>query len=159
MSRLRSHLAGAAWAAAILFAGLVWPLAASLGVASAAEVPEGFRVEVVVTGIPRPIQLALDAQGTLVVLGQGWRGDAAAELYRIDPRTYQANYQSAQARLAENEAQRVFGLQRAAYLRHPYPSYEDPDQDSKSHFHIRLCAIPRSLDMDGCPGASRRFVG
>jgi hypothetical protein len=86
MSRLRSHLAGAAWAAAILFAGLVWLLAASLGVASAAEVPEGFRVEVVVTGIPRPIQLALDAQGTLVVLGQGWRGDAAAELYRIDPR-------------------------------------------------------------------------
>jgi membrane fusion protein (multidrug efflux system) len=28
-----------------------------------------------------------------------------ATLYRIDPRTYEANYQSAQARLAENEAQ------------------------------------------------------
>src|SRR5262245_966219 len=26
---------------------------------------------------------------------------------------------------AENEAQRVFALQRAAYLRHPYPSYEE----------------------------------
>jgi hypothetical protein len=44
------------------------------------------RVEVVVTGIPRPIQLALDAKGGLVVLGQGWRGDAAGEIYRIDPR-------------------------------------------------------------------------
>ena len=44
------------------------------------------RVEVVVTGIPRPIQLALDAKGVLVVLGQGWRGDAAGEIYRIDPR-------------------------------------------------------------------------
>jgi coniferyl-aldehyde dehydrogenase len=27
--------------------------------------------------------------------------------------------------LAENEAQRVFALQRAAYLRHPYPSYQE----------------------------------
>jgi len=44
------------------------------------------RVEIVVTGIPRPIQLALDAKGVLVVLGQGWRGDAAGEIYRIDPR-------------------------------------------------------------------------
>ncbi len=36
--------------------------------------------------------------------------------------------QTAQLRridVAENEAQRVFTLQRAAYLRHPYPSYEE----------------------------------
>src|SRR3989442_11143743 len=36
--------------------------------------------------------------------------------------------QTAQLRridLAENEAQRVFALQRAAYLRHPYPTYEE----------------------------------
>jgi coniferyl-aldehyde dehydrogenase len=36
--------------------------------------------------------------------------------------------QTAQLRkieLEENEAQRVFNLQRAAYLRHPYPSYEE----------------------------------
>jgi hypothetical protein len=85
MSRLRSHLAGAARGAGLLLAGLGWLLAASLGAVSGAEVPEGFRVEVVVTGIPRPVQLALDAHGVLVVLGQGWRGDAAAELYRIDP--------------------------------------------------------------------------
>ncbi len=39
-----------------------------------------------VTGIPRPIQLGLDAQGALVVLSQGWRGDAAGEIYRVDPR-------------------------------------------------------------------------
>lgn len=52
--------------------------------AAGAEVAAGFRVEPVVTGIPRPIQLALDAGGALVVLSQGWRGDAAAEIYRID---------------------------------------------------------------------------
>jgi hypothetical protein len=85
MSRLRSHLADTAWGAGLLFAALGWLLAAGPGAASAAEVPEGFRVEVVVTGIPRPVQLALDAHGMLVVLGQGWRGDAAAELYRVDP--------------------------------------------------------------------------
>src|SRR5207249_11339150 len=36
--------------------------------------------------------------------------------------------QTAQLRridVAENEAQRVFALQRQAYLRHPYPSYEE----------------------------------
>ncbi len=36
--------------------------------------------------------------------------------------------QTAQVRkieVAENEAQRIFNLQRAAYLRHPYPSYEE----------------------------------
>jgi hypothetical protein len=68
-----------------MLAALAWLQVAGPRSASAAEVAEGFRIEVVVTGIPRPIQLALDAHGVLVVLGQGWRGDAAAELYRIDP--------------------------------------------------------------------------
>ena len=44
----------------------------------------GLRVEVVATGIPRPIQLAFDARGALVVLSHGSRGDAAGEIYRID---------------------------------------------------------------------------
>ena len=44
---------------------------------SAPTSPAGLRVEVVATGIPRPIQLALDARGRLVVLSHGWRGDAA----------------------------------------------------------------------------------
>lgn len=43
------------------------------------------KVEVIATGVPRPLQLALDGQ-TLIVLGPGARGDAAAELYRIDLR-------------------------------------------------------------------------
>ena len=47
------------------------------------RVTEGFLVEVVVTGIPRPIQLAIDASGSLVVLSQG-HGAAAAEIYRLD---------------------------------------------------------------------------
>ena len=69
-----------------MLAGLGCLVATELRVASGAEVPEGLRVEIVVTGIPRPIQLALDDQGRLVALGQRWRGDAAGELYRIDPR-------------------------------------------------------------------------
>src|SRR5262249_4063845 len=52
--------------------------------ADAADVAAGFRVDIVATGIPRPIQVALDPQGGLVVLGHGWRGDAAGEIYHID---------------------------------------------------------------------------
>lgn len=47
------------------------------------SVATGLRVEVVVTGIPRPIQLAFDAAGSLVALSHGWRGDAAAEIYHL----------------------------------------------------------------------------
>ncbi|MFQ5828140.1 MAG: hypothetical protein ACE5JD_03160 [Candidatus Methylomirabilia bacterium] len=50
------------------------------------RVAEGLRVEVVVTGIPRPVELAFDASGSLVVLSHGWRGDSAAEIYRLDLR-------------------------------------------------------------------------
>jgi hypothetical protein len=67
-----------------MLAGLGCLLATGPRVASGAEVPEGLRVEIVVTGIARPLQLALDDQGMLVALGQGWRGDAAGEVYRID---------------------------------------------------------------------------
>jgi hypothetical protein len=86
LSRLRSPRRGAGLAAWLVLAGFSWLPAAGPRPALGAEVPEGFRVDVVVTGIPRPIQLAFDARGALVVLGQGWRGDAAGELYRIDPR-------------------------------------------------------------------------
>lgn len=47
------------------------------------EVAPDLRVEVVVVGVPRPVQLGLDGSGHLVVLSHGWRGDAAAELYRF----------------------------------------------------------------------------
>jgi hypothetical protein len=67
-----------------MLGGVGWLLAASPHPATGADVAAGLRAEIVVTGIPRPIQLALDAQGALVVLSQGWRGDAAAEIYRID---------------------------------------------------------------------------
>jgi hypothetical protein len=72
--------------AGLVLAGLGWLLSASPRPAAGADVSEGFRVEVVVTGIPRPIQLARDEDGTLIVLSHGWRGDAAAEIYRIDLR-------------------------------------------------------------------------
>ena len=84
MSRLAWHARTAAWKACLLLAGLCGFLASSPRAASGADVAAGLRVDVVVTGIPRPIQLALDAQGGLVVLGHGWRGDAAAEIYRVD---------------------------------------------------------------------------
>ncbi len=86
LSRLAGSLAGAAWGASLILVGLGWLPAASPRPAAGADASGGLRVEVVVTGIPRPIQLALDAQGALVVLSQGWRGDAAGEIYRIDLR-------------------------------------------------------------------------
>jgi hypothetical protein len=54
------------------------------GATAEVEVPSDLRVEVMVVGLPRPVQLALDGSGHLVVLSHGWRGDAAAELYRLD---------------------------------------------------------------------------
>ena len=40
----------------------------------------------VATGLPRPLQLALDGRGRLVVLSAGWSGEAAGEIYRLDVR-------------------------------------------------------------------------
>ena len=54
--------------------------------AVSAEVAPGLRVDVVATGLPRPIQLALDPRGRLVVLSAGAFGDAAGEIYRLDLR-------------------------------------------------------------------------
>jgi len=54
--------------------------------AVSAEVAPGFRVDVVATGVPRPIQLALDPRGRLVVLSSGSLGDSAGEIYRLDLR-------------------------------------------------------------------------
>ncbi len=50
-----------------------------------ADVATGLHREVVATGIPRPIQLAFDARGALVVLSHGRGGDAAGEIYRFSP--------------------------------------------------------------------------
>src|SRR5581483_2187282 len=47
-------------------------------------------------------------------------------------REYRRMAQTAQLRridVADNEAQRVFRLQREAYLRHPYPSYEERQEN------------------------------
>ena len=71
--------------------------AAGPGPAVGIDVSPPPRVEVVVTGIPRPIQLALDADGRLVVLSQGWRGDAAGEIYRRRPPRLAAGGRDARA--------------------------------------------------------------
>src|SRR6266849_9724200 len=63
---------GAILAAALLF---------STALGRETSLPDG--LEVVVTGVPRPLQLAIDRR-TLVVLGPGARGDSAGEIHRID---------------------------------------------------------------------------
>jgi len=67
-------------------AALIWLFGLSSHPAEGVDVSPGLRVDVVATGIPRPIQLALDARGGLVVLSPGWHGDAAGEIYRLDLR-------------------------------------------------------------------------
>jgi len=67
-----------------MLAGLSWAVASGHRPATGADVAAGLHVDVVATGIPRPIQLAFDARGGLVALSHGWRGDAAAEIYRVD---------------------------------------------------------------------------
>ena len=80
MSRLTSRLA-IGW----IWLGLVGAvLAAGAAATGAVEVAPDLRVDVVAVGVPRPVQLALDSSGQLVVLSHGWRGDAAAEVYRLD---------------------------------------------------------------------------
>jgi hypothetical protein len=79
MSRLtwRLGIGGGLGALCVALAGLG---PTSLGV----EVAPDLRAEVVVVGVPRPVQLGLDGSGHLVILSHGWRGDAAAELYRFE---------------------------------------------------------------------------
>ncbi|HEY7436009.1 MAG TPA: hypothetical protein VIE41_12795 [Methylomirabilota bacterium] len=80
MSRLTCRLGiglGGLGAVCVALAGLA---PADSGV----EVASGLHAEVVVVGVPRPVQLALDASAHLVILSHGWRGDAAGEIYRLD---------------------------------------------------------------------------
>jgi len=63
--------------------GVVLAAALMLAGAPARQASEPAKLEVVATGIPRPLQLALDGR-TLVVLGPGPRGDSAGEIYRLD---------------------------------------------------------------------------
>ncbi len=86
MSRLTCRRGGAVRAAWMTLIALSSVLPSSPRPATGADVAAGLRVDVVATGIPRPIQLALDALGGLVVLSHGWGGDAAAEVYRFDLR-------------------------------------------------------------------------
>jgi hypothetical protein len=58
-------------------------VAAALLLAAAPQASTPVDVEVVATGLSRPLQLALDRR-TLVVLGPGARGDSAGEIYRLD---------------------------------------------------------------------------
>src|SRR5256885_7732818 len=72
----------AALAAALI--GVAAGLAAGPGAASSVQTGPGLIAEVVVTDVGRPIQLAFDRGGRLVVLSHGRRGDAAGEIHRLD---------------------------------------------------------------------------
>ncbi len=78
MARLRTRSIFALLAVAALLAGAAARACAELRVAP------GWRADVMVTGVPRPVHLDIDAAGRLVILSLGWRGDAAAEIYRLD---------------------------------------------------------------------------
>jgi len=80
MSRLTSRSAAVACVAWLTVSSVV----ATTPVSMAVELAPGLRMDVVVTQVPRPLQLAFDARGRLVVLGPGLLGDAAGELYRLD---------------------------------------------------------------------------
>ena len=72
------------WALLVATLALAGGLAPRGGMAEPRLAP-GLRIEVVVTGVPRPAQLAFAASGRLVVLSHGWRGDSAAEIFWLDP--------------------------------------------------------------------------
>jgi hypothetical protein len=80
MTWLRRLARGASAALAVTSALLGFASEPAGGV----EVAPGLTVEVIVTGVPRPVQVALDASRHLVILSHGRQGDAAAELYRLD---------------------------------------------------------------------------
>jgi hypothetical protein len=66
------------WSAgAIGAAGLI------LGAGAPGPGPPEVVPEVVATGVPRPLQLAVDDR-SLIVLSPGWRGDSAGEIFRVD---------------------------------------------------------------------------
>ena len=71
MSRLTWPPGVAGWA---MWLTLTWCGVSNPGPTAGAEVAPGLRVDVVATGVPRPIQLALDPRGRLVVLSSGASG-------------------------------------------------------------------------------------
>src|SRR5882672_9119826 len=80
LSRARTF--SAALAAALMATAIGVTVRA--GAASSVQPAPGFMAEVVVTDVGRPIQLAFDRGGRLVVLSHGRRGDAAGEIHRLD---------------------------------------------------------------------------
>ncbi len=85
MSRLTWPPGVVGWAVWLTLTGLV---ASNPRPAAGVDVAPGFRIDIVATGVPRPIQLAIDKRGRLVVLSPGWSGDAAGEMYRLDLRGF-----------------------------------------------------------------------
>src|SRR5262245_31700853 len=76
------HRFACATSAALAMA--VLPLGLVISSAAGVEVAPGLTVEVVVSGVPRPVQVALDGSRHLVILSHGRQGDAAAEIYRLE---------------------------------------------------------------------------
>lgn len=78
----RFGVAGAAFGAALVATAAV--LGVRADAASGILTAAGLAMEVVVTDVGRPIQLAFDPDGRLLILSHGRRGDAAGEIHRLD---------------------------------------------------------------------------
>lgn len=78
MSARRWRRFGVGWGVAAILSG--WLVAARVVPAASSS---GSEPEVIVTGVPRPLQLAI-AGTTLIILSPGSRGAAAGEVYRVD---------------------------------------------------------------------------
>ena len=87
-------------------AGAPLPPQVTVLTVQARTIPSG-TVWVAEAAASKSVQVRAQVSGVIVERPyiEGTDVRKGAVLYRIDPRTYQANYQSAQARLAENEAQ------------------------------------------------------
>jgi DNA-binding beta-propeller fold protein YncE len=79
-----SRFAARRAAAIVALVATAAPCVASAGAATGVVTAAGFTAEVAVADVGRPIQLAFDRAGRLVVLGHGRRGDAAGEIHRFD---------------------------------------------------------------------------
>src|SRR5262245_16535802 len=79
-----SRFAAVAAVLGVAVVALATPRAARTETGPGIVTAAGSTAELVVTDIGRPIQLAFDPAGRLLVLGHGRRGDAAGEIHRFD---------------------------------------------------------------------------
>src|SRR5262249_12681406 len=84
IARVLTVLIGVTLARVLAASSADVPVLPGVGAAAGVLVGSCVVAEVVVTDIPRPLQAAFSRGGALVVLSQGLRGDAAAEVVTVE---------------------------------------------------------------------------